>query len=402
MSSLKKALFLAVVLITFLVSVNTTQAATSWSDVANDIEGFLDQSLATYEKGDAQASKDLVNQAYFGPFEKEGMERAIRSYISSQRSYEHEAKFALIKKLINSGAPATEVDKVIDELREMLRADAARLDGSDTGSTGQFLSSFLIIVREGFEAILIIGAISAYLIKTGNKKRLGTIYRSTVAAIVASAATAILLQYVFKISGAGQEVLEGLTMLLAVAVLFSVSYWMISKVEAEKWRKYIEGKVQSSLSTGSSAALWVAVFLAVYREGAETVLFYQALLTGSPESLGSIVLGFVLGCVVLAVIFIIVRLGSVKIPLKPFFVATSSLMYYLAFVFAGKGVRELQEAGWVGSSTVPGVPVLDFLGVYPTWETLAPQILLLTVAVFSLVYHLTRGRGTDRHRTRAV
>ncbi|KKM09610.1 hypothetical protein SY88_18360 [Clostridiales bacterium PH28_bin88] len=379
---------MAVLLLVTVVFAVPVHAYSSWGAVAAEVERILDQAKETFQQGDKAGAKELVNQAYFGPFEKDGMERAIRSNISAKRAAEIEYKFSRIKKMMDTGTPVADVSAAIAELVAMLKEYARQLDGSQSTPWSVFLSSFLIIVREGFEAILIIGAITAYLVRAGYRHLVGKIYQSAGAAIAASLLTAVAIGYVFDISGASQEILEGVTMLIAVVVLFSVSFWLLSKVEAQKWREFIEGKVQSSLTSGSSLALWFAAFLAVYREGAETVLFYQALLSGTGTSAAGVIgLGFILGCVALAVIFVAIRYGSLRIPLKPFFLGTSLLLYYLAFVFAGAGMKELQEGGLVSSTTAP-VPLISPLGIYPTWETLAPQALLLLIAAAGLASQL--------------
>ena len=306
--------------------------------------------------------------------------------ISVKRNAQIEGEFRQIRKLMTAGASGSEVKQRISGLVKMLREDATQLVGSSNTSFGLFLSSFLIIVREGFEAILIIGAIIAYLVRSGNQDKVKIIYKSSLAAIGASVLTAVALKFAFNVSQASQEILEGMTMLIAVVVLFSVSFWVISKVEAQKWQHYIEGKIKTSLTTGSTLALWSAAFVAVYREGAETVLFYQALISGQSEGLGMIGLGFLTGSIALVGIFVAVRYGSVRIPLKPFFISTSCLLYYLAFIFAGEGVKELQAGGMIGVTTVEGVPVIGFLGVYPTIETLSLQLVLLLAAGAGLGY----------------
>ncbi len=97
-------------------------------------------------------------------------------------------------------------------------------------------------------------------------------------------------------------------------------------------------------------------------------------------------LGFLTGSVALVGIFVAVRYGSVRIPLKPFFISTSCLLYYLAFTFAGEGVKELQAGGMVGATPLEGGPVIGFLGVYPTGETLSLQLVLLLAAGAGLGY----------------
>lgn len=389
----KKAFILILCVIILALSPGTGAAGESWHPVVDQIEGLLEQARAAYEQGRVDEAKNLVNEAYFGPFESSQMEKTVKFKISGQRVAELEEEFRLIRKLMTTGASPQQIKKAAQELVAKLRADATALSGPENSEYSFFLSSFLILVREGFEAILILGAIIAYLERSGNGNKVKVIYRSALTAIAASVISALAIKVLFNISGASQEILEGVTMLIAVAVLFSVSFWLLSKVEAKRWREYIEGKIQSSLTTGSTFALWSAAFLAVYREGAETVLFYQALVTGmGQESLGMIALGFVLGSVTLAVLFVAVRFGSLKIPMKPFFIGTSLLMYYLAFVFAGQGIRELQAGGLVGSTPVPGIPVLDLLGIYPTWQSLALQGLLLLAAAGGVMLSLLPGK----------
>jgi high-affinity iron transporter len=383
----KLALVLLMPLIFALAWQNTGLAAGAWVKVVDKIDNTLTESLDVYKKGDIEKAKDIVNEAYYGIFEKEGMEIAVKSKISGKRVGIEEYKFVTIKKLMTKKAPEAQVKKEIGELVAMLREDSAQMGGkAENNPIETLLAAFLILVREGFEAILVIGAIIAYLIKSGHAEKTRIVYYSSAAAVLASVLTAILLQKVFDIGGANQEILEGATMLLATVVLVSVSHWMIGKVEGRAWQNYIEGKVQSAVSGGSMLSLAAAAFLAVYREGAETVLFYQALFSDAGDQGEMIWGGFGLGCLALVVIFLAVRYGSMKIPLKPFFLGTSILMYILAISFAGGGVKELQEGGVVGLTPIPGMDSFELLGIYPTWETLIPQILLVLLGVAGVIY----------------
>lgn len=253
------------------------------------------------------------------------------------------------------------------------------------GGWGAFFQSLLIILREGLEAILVIGAIVALLIKTGHRERLRSIWIGVGAALGASAVTAVVLATVLRALPATREVIEGVTMLVAVAVLFSVSYWLISRVEAAKWQQFIREKVDTALQQGGGTALAVVAFLAVYREGAETALFYQALLQEGNGTLMPIIAGIAVGGVALAIIFTLFHRYGVRIPLRPFFGVTSVLLYYMAFVFMGKGIRELQEGNVVPITTLPGWPHVDAMGVYPSVETLLGQGLLAILFAFALV-----------------
>jgi high-affinity iron transporter len=259
------------------------------------------------------------------------------------------------------------------------------LAGPPASGFGAFLQSLLIILREGLEAILVIGAVVAFLIKTGHRERLRSIWVGVLLALGASAATAVVLATVLRALPATREVIEGATMLVAVLVLFSVSYWLISKVEAAKWQKFIREKVDDALKHGGGKALVLVAFLAVYREGAETALFYQALLNEGTDIVLPILAGVVVGGGALAVIFTLFWKYGIKIPLRPFFAVTSVLLYYMAFVFMGKGVRELQEGGVVSITVLPGWPHVDAMGIFPSVETLLAQLVLLLLFAFALL-----------------
>jgi high-affinity iron transporter len=203
--------------------------------------------------------------------------------------------------------------------------------------------------------------------------------------LVASAATAVVLKTVLSAVPASREIIEGATLLIAVCVLFSVSYWLISKVEAAKWKQFINEKVGAALDSGGGRALTVVAFLAVYREGAEVALFYQALFNEGPNVAVPLSLGIVAGFVALAIIFTLFYRYGVKIPIRRFFAVTSVLLYYMAFVFMGKGVRELQEGNALSLSAISGFPHIEWLGLYPSWQGVLAQLVLLLLFAFALL-----------------
>jgi len=280
-----------------------------------------------------------------------------------------------------------------------MAADFSRAVGMLSEGGGSPLALFIyslgIIVREGFEAILVVTAILAYLAKTGHGDKQRVIYNSVGVALAASLVTAVAVKWVFAHAAASQEVLEGVTFLMASVILFTMSYWLLSKAEARKWKAYIEDKVGSSLSTGSLGALWFTSFLAVYREGAETVLFYQALSVDT-DSLGvaAVVGGFLVGCLILAAIYAVMRFGARRLPIRSFFIITGALLYLLAFVFAGKGVMELIEGRVIAPTLLPIVPEIPLLGIFPYWQTLLPQAAIVAAALFAAVVSAMRRGGS--------
>ena len=385
--------FLAVVLLiitSVIVFAPSSYAAEkkyqSWNAIIDEMDSILNDSYDIYFMKDSDRAKERVNNAYFGFYEKHGVERAVMSYISGKRGTDTEYQFAKIKRLMTDGAPNKTVRAEIDVLLKMLHEDANELDGKKESGWSILLASFIIIFREGLEAILVIAAISAYLVRSGNLPMVKVVYMSSLFAIFASVLAAIALHSIFDISGANQEMIEGVAMLLATVVLFFVSNWMFSKAEAKAWKNYVEGKVQTAVSSGSRFALGFATFLAVFREGAETILFYQAMLAEAKDHMDMVWYGLAVGCIVLAIIFMLIRFGTMKLPIRPFFIGTSTLMYIMAIAFAGGGVKELQEADIIPVTPVDFVHSIDILGIYPTIETLIPQIFMILVVIISVVY----------------
>ena len=264
---------------------------------------------------------------------------------------------------------------------------AERVVTQRASSTELFVTSLLLLLREGFEAILIVGALLAFLTKAGAPQRRRDVLLGVAAAVVASFVTWGLVEWLFEITPAQREALEGVTMLMATLVLFWVSYWLLTKIEVQKWNAYVKDRLRDALASGSGLALASVSFLAVYREGLETILFYKALFlsaeaSGAPALLG----GMAVGAVGLVVMYVAIYSFGMRMPTRPFFAITSAVLYYMAFVFAGKGIAELQAAGVIGINPVEWAPRLPQFGVYPTVQTLALQGLLLALAIVAIIW----------------
>jgi len=353
------------------------------SVAARQVLRLVDDALTAARERRTEAAGDLAFDAYiaFEPLESSARMRDPGLVADMER------RFADFKGAVKAG----NLDVAEAERGRIERGMPAILELATPSSTwwGAFVESLIIIVREGFEAILVLGAIVAFLIKTGNRARLRDIWWGTGAGLAASAVLAVLMRTALSALPASRELLEGITLLVAVVVLFSVSYWLISKVEGVKWQRFIREKVNSALSSGGSLALGFVAFLAVFREGAETALFYQALFSRETSAVTPVALGLVVGFAALAVIFVLFYRFGVRIPPRPFFAVTSALLYYMALVFAGKGIAELQEANVVARTPIPGFPHVDAIGLYPTVETLLAQSVLLALLVFALWRTLT-------------
>lgn len=357
---------------------------------------LIDDALAAARAGQTASAGDLAFDAYiaFEPLEGPARLRNPGLVAAMERHFADFKGAVKAHDLVAAEAQRTQIEVGMPAILE--------LSTPTSTPSGLFLESFLIILREGFEAILVLGAIVAFLIKTGNRARLRDIWIGAGTGLAASFALAYLLRTMLKAMPASREIIEGVTMLIAVVVLFSVSYWLLSKVEGAKWQKFIRDKVNTALSHGGSFALAFVAFLAVFREGAETALFYQALLTRGTNVMSPVLLGLLVGGVALTVIFTLFYRFGVKIPLRRFFGVTSALLYYMALVFAGKGIKELQEGNAISRTVIPGFPHVDMLGLYPTVETLLAQGVLIALLLFALWRTLAPSLADEQEEAEAV
>ncbi|MDH5195971.1 MAG: FTR1 family protein [Gemmatimonadota bacterium] len=311
-----------------------------------------------------------------------------------------------------SAGAATRVERAFGALRvaladgdvaEVLAAQAAARESlagaaavmEDSGSTAAlFGQSLLIILREGLEAILIIGALAAVLTQAGARNRIRDLGIGAGMAVIVSVVVAVLLVNVLRLTLPQQEALEGMTMLLASVVLFGVASWMVSKVEAERWQAFVRAQMRGALSSGRALALAGVAFLAVFREGVETILFYAALLGTAKSAQGvmAVWVGLAAGGAVLALIYVGMQRWGVRIPIRPFFAVTGVLLTVMAVSFTGQGVAELQAAGWVPATPLR-LPTLPVLGVFPTVQTVFAQAALGLAFAIALWWVFRRPRA---------
>ena len=349
--------------------------------VIEEVRRLLEESLNIYKLNKVDDAAELAFDAYLA------YEKIETNLITKDKDLGKslESAFSRYRGEIKRNAPFDQVESLSKEINLKL-AKGVELLKSQVGFTGMFLQSFSIIVREGFEAILIIAALIAFLVKSRNQNRVKSVHIGVVVGILASFATAYIVHEILNLSMASQELLEGWIMLIAVAVLFSVSYWLVSKIDHKRWQEYINKQMRGALSKGNTLALGAVAFISVYREGFETVLFYKALYLYSGDASDGVIPGFLAGCLVLAGVFYLVNTLGMKIPLKWFFGFTSVFLYYMAFTFMGKGLHELQMGEQVSMTAANFLPSITWLGMYPTWETFIGQGILFVAFVFALIY----------------
>ena len=350
----------------------------------------LGESLSRYRAGDRAAAQRLAVSAYLDGFEPaEGNLDAVDG--SLRRTIE--AEMTRYRELIRQQAPVGEVAGQAGRLTGLLQRADGLLTSTELSPAAAFVSALIILLREGLEAILVIAALAAFLIRTGRRDGLRYLHAGVAAAVALGALTWWLSGYVIQIGGAGREITEGLAALFAAVMLFYVGFWLQSKTKARQWRAFIDGRVNRALGRGTLWGLAGLAFIAVYREIFETVLFYQALwIQTGHDGRGMILSGLLAAAIALLLLAWLILRYSTRLPLRQFFAVSGVFMFLLAIVFAGKGIAALQEAGRLPMDMID-IPQIDLLGIYPNLQGVLVQLLLAVIAVVLLLKDRFKGRS---------
>lgn len=340
-------------------------------------ERLLAESVAAYREGRRADAQRLAITAYLEGFELieptlDALDRDLR--------VRTEVEFTRLRGAISAGAPTVEVERQAARVSGMLDEARKRLDATGLSASAAFAGAFVILAREGLEALLIVAAIIAFLIRAGRRDVLPYVHAGWVAAIALGLVTWAVASYVIAIGGAHREILEGVAALLAAVVLLYVGAWMHDKAYTTRWQAYLEQRLRGALAGHTVWALAGVSFLAVYREMFETVLFTEALwIQAGADSRRGVLAGLgAAGLALVVLAWLILKVG-VRLPLGWVFGAGSALLALLAVVLAGQGVAALQEAGVVSVSALD-LPSAPALGIHPTLESLSVQVaLLLTI-----------------------
>lgn len=365
------------------------------SDVKNNIDTIrerLEDTLVHYARGDFQSAHTSARSAYLDSYEY--VEIPLRA-IDPDFTLEVEYQFATLRNLIKEQAPQKDVQDIIIDIRRNLDESERIVTGTgEIAPAIAFTSSFAVIFREGLESVLILGAILTYLEASRNTKFKPYIYYGIVLALVATIITWLVTSYIIDISGASRELVEAIAALSATAVLFYVSFWILNKIEHKKWMEFVKAKVWQAGVSGGFMVFVMLSFFTVYREGFETVLFYQAMFAFAKYMELYVGLGFVLGIASLLGLFFVMRKLGKRLPLRVLFGLTMGIGAYLSVAFLGNAIRELQILDVIPYTSMFGIiPRLDInlaamTGIYPTLETTIGQIILLAVYLFAASYVL--------------
>jgi high-affinity iron transporter len=352
----------------------------------------LDETLRLHKEGNYDGALLTSRSAYLDSYEN--VEIPLRP-IDPDFTLEMEIKFAELRNLIQDHAPYGQVESKVVEIRRGLDESERLVSGTGVlAPTIAFSTSFSIIFREGLESALIIGAILTYLEASRNNRFKKHVYYGIMIALGATAVTWFIAEFIIDISGASRELIEAIAGVSAVAVLFWVSFWVLNKIETKRWIEFVKAKVWKATTTGSIMVFVLLSFFTVYREGFETVLFYQAMLSFAKYMEWYVVAGLVVGLAVIVATAIVVRKLGRRLPLKVLFAVTMGIGAYMSIAFMGNAIREFQEVGYISTTHLIGtVPRLDInlatmTGIHPTVETIVAQIALLAVYVVGSLYIL--------------
>jgi len=364
----------------------TPEEAVDELQVAREL---VDESMELYEAGRQEEAYTAARNSYLDHFEYVEIPLRVRD---EALTLEVEEDYANLRALMEAGAPIEEIEPVAAEVRQGL--DKVERTLSEPGMAAPVLAltyAFTILFREGLEAVLIVAAVLGYLEATRNVQYRGAVLKGVGLAGVATVVTFILATAVIQLAPVQRELLEAGTALLAVGVLFYVSFWLVARLDHRRWMEFVKAKVWTAATTGSALALAGVGFTAVYREGFETVLFYQALISFAEGLLEWVAAGTAIAFVALAAIGWVIFKAGRRIPIKPFLGTAVTLIMVLSVAFMGNAVRGFQEAALIPVTFLESLPRLPIFlaqltGWYPTRETIMAQGALTLVYLLGAVW----------------
>ncbi len=353
---------------------------------SDDENGFLALAKAKlkdagdeYKKGDTDKAKGLALQAYLEGIEP--VEARIRASDGEAVSL-LEGKMAAVRSSIEGKKSLAEVENAVAQANTQIDASAKIIEHKEMSPLVAFLAAFAILLREGFEAVLIILALLGVIRASGAKRAAHYVHGGWIAALGCGAVAWAFSGWVMQMSGAGREMLEGATSLFAVAVLLYVGFWLHRQSEIGRWTEFLNVKVKGFLDGKNLIGLAVISFMAVFREAFEVVLFLRAIWQeAGSQGQTAMFLGVVSALVLVIGLSWIALNLSKRLPLRQLFTVSSILMLALSTILVGKGLHSVQETGLLRVTSSPVNLHFELLGIYPTLETLIGQLV-----VFILVF----------------
>ncbi len=367
-------------------------ASSSRDDAITQVQNVrisIDLTLSLIKQGKSGQAFDAAANGYLNHFEL--VEVPLR-IIDNDLTIEAEGRFADIRQLIRDGAPVDTVRDKLVELRGVLDTIERKLTATGAAAPALiFGQSFLIIFREGFEVVLLVSILLGYLEAARSPAFIKPILVGIGLAGVATVLTFVVLRLVFQSLPFSIEVLEGITAMVAVVMLFYVSFWLVARMEHKRWMEFVRARLWSAVSLGSTFSLVMVGFTAVYREGFETALFYQALWSFGAGLGGWVLAGLFAGLVALTALAIVMfRLGR-KVPVKRFMNIAVICVMVTSVTFLGNAVHALQAGDLIAYHRLDSWPRLPIFlaqvtGYWPTVQSVVAQLSLSAIYIAGAVY----------------
>ncbi|MEH7180017.1 FTR1 family protein [Neobacillus vireti] len=373
--------------------VDLKKAETNVAKLTQEVENFLAGKFSNQVKGDfslpdlstllKKTEKEIANKDYKSSIKYLNDILNIWPIVEGEVQTRDSKLYSEIETKIPTAISILSSDKVDGSKALAIVKDLnMKLEPLISKTNYSFWDSALILLREGIEGLLIIATLLAFLKKMGQSSQQKWIWAGVAGGIIASALLAVLINIIFsKITAASsREYIEGITGILAVVMMLSVGAWLHKKSSIENWNKYVKQQMQQAIAKGSLFSFAIISFLSVFREGAETIIFYTGITPYT--SMQQLVMGIILAVIILAIFGFTIIYYSVKIPIHVFFKVATFVIYFLAFKMLGISIHALQISKVFSTSTVINFPFVDWIGLYPTWETTLPQLLLVVVILF--------------------
>ncbi len=358
---------------------STQPVATGESSITNAL-GLLESTRQAVAAGDFETAT-----AHFEAFSNMWLDVEGEVKTRSASDYRRiENDMARVSTALSKSS-ASDATPVLGELHD-------RLSLYEASGNYRVYDATIILLREGLEALLVVVALLAFVKKSGNEDKGSWVWLGAGGGLVASIVLGVAIHVIFgkAFSGSNREMMEGFTGIGAAVMLLYVSYWLHSKSSLGAWQRYISQNTTRALAKGSLVGIALLSFLTVFREGGETVLFLLGM-TGK-IAVGDLLLGLAIGAAFLTVLGVLLIVAGLRIPMRPFFAVASVLTFYLCFKFLGTGIHALQIADIFPARTADYLPSNETLGLFPTWQTTIPQLVLLFAGLAVAV----KGRLADR------
>lgn len=344
----------------------------------NILNKHLDQAIRNIKNNDlAKAKQDLQQFIIAWP------------NVESEISTKNGTLYTKIEQQIPQFAGQLNQDNK-DDIQAHLESINHEIKSTISKTSYTFWDAALILLREGVEALLIVMALLTVTRKSEQRKASKWIVIGSMSGIALSIVLAFIFKSIFDNLGATRELTEGIVGIGSVVLMIIVGIWLHSKSSLDSWQSFINKNMDIAMSTGSIITFGLVAFLSVFREGAETIIFYLGIV--GKISTWSFVLGIVVASVILVLIAIFFNQITKWIPIHRLFFIMSLFIFILAFKILGVSIHTLQILNIVSQHAINKLPFIDIVGFYPTYETLIPQLALVMIVV--VYYMMSKKKGT--------